>query len=102
MNIRVWYAKRSSKPVAWTVFAGEGRRYLFCQSLEAGWFRTGVTTVLHETKAQRGARKRLESLSLEREERLRNGRPTSSVKTAERLLYDQPVDSPARKVLKAP
>jgi len=53
-----------------------------------------------ETKEQRVLRKQLESLSMERNERSLIGKPSSSVKTAERMLYDQPINKQASKEFK--
>jgi hypothetical protein len=52
---------------------------------------------MKETKEQRMQRKWRESIPLENAERKAFGRPSSSVKTAERMLYDQSVNKEARR-----
>ena len=52
-----------------------------------------------ELKRIKIERKWRESVPLERAERRKNGRPTSSILTADRMLYDQPINKQATKEL---
>lgn len=55
---------------------------------------------MKESKQQKVLRKQIESLAMERAQRKMIGNPSSSTKTAERKLYDQPVNRQASKELK--
>ena len=48
-----------------------------------------------ESKPERILRKCLESIPMEAKQRKKIGQPSSSIKTAERMLYDQPINKSA-------